>query len=224
MPRVTITVPGKKSQPYRFQADRQTTRLGRGSENDIIIDCPSVSVYHAELERVPGGFQLRDLDSTNGTKLDGERKRVIPLRDGMTVRLGDVDFEFQLTEEEKVIMAGEKPVDEFPVTPDEDADAPGDRDRGPARLPELEKEPARPHQPPRPRVEDLESARTPSAMASFGMTLLLFALAIGAFVAGMELAHRKLTKRSLIGEMASGPYTVEAAQPPAEEAAPAGTE
>ena len=52
MPRVTITVPDKKPQPYRFQLDRKLTRMGRGSENDIVIDCASVSVHHAEMERV----------------------------------------------------------------------------------------------------------------------------------------------------------------------------
>jgi pSer/pThr/pTyr-binding forkhead associated (FHA) protein len=56
MPRVTITVPDRTPQPYRFQLDRRVVSLGRGSDNDIAIDCGSVSVRHAEMVRVDGGY------------------------------------------------------------------------------------------------------------------------------------------------------------------------
>lgn len=43
-------------------------RIGRGSDNDIIIDDPSISRRHAELEDRGGGrYCLRDLGSSNGT-------------------------------------------------------------------------------------------------------------------------------------------------------------
>ncbi|MEM9236750.1 MAG: FHA domain-containing protein, partial [Verrucomicrobiota bacterium] len=92
MPRVTITVPDKKSQPYRFALDRKSVSLGRGSENDIVIDCGSVSVRHAVMERVKGGYRLRDLGSTNGTKIDGKARDAVELYDGAPVKLGDVAF------------------------------------------------------------------------------------------------------------------------------------
>ena len=101
MPRVTITVPDKMPQPYRFPLDRQVVMIGRGSENDIAIDCGSISVRHAEMVRIEGGYELRDLGSTNGIKLDGRRSDAIALRHGATVRLGDVAFDFQLSEEER---------------------------------------------------------------------------------------------------------------------------
>ena len=109
MPRVIITAPDQTPQPYRFQLDRQAVQMGRGSENDIAINCGSVSVNHAVMERVEGGYQIRDLDSTNGTKLDGSRMPIIPLRDGLSVKLGDVSFDFSLTDEEKQALAREKP-------------------------------------------------------------------------------------------------------------------
>ena len=52
--------------------------------------------------------------------------------------------------------------------------------------------------------------RNQGAAASFAMTLILFVLAVGAFWAGMEIHHRKLTKsdergaRSLVGEIMDG--------------------
>ncbi len=110
MPRITITVSDKTPQPYRFQLDRQTVTLGRGSENDIAIECGSVSVKHAEMQRVEGGYELRDVGSTNGIKQDGVSKAVIVLRSGVTATLGDVSFDFLLTDEEVELLAREKPV------------------------------------------------------------------------------------------------------------------
>ena len=79
MPRITITVPDKLPQPYRFPLDRQVVMIGRGSENDIVIECGSVSLRHAEMVRVEGGYELRDLDSTNGIKLDDRRSESDPV-------------------------------------------------------------------------------------------------------------------------------------------------
>lgn len=88
MPRVIITVPEKNAQPYRFQLDRKVVSLGRGSDNDIVIESGSVSGKHAEMHRVEGGYELADLGSTNGIKYNGTRKNVVKLRPGMTVKLG----------------------------------------------------------------------------------------------------------------------------------------
>jgi pSer/pThr/pTyr-binding forkhead associated (FHA) protein len=87
-----------------------------------VIDCGSVSGSHAEMRRIEGGYELHDLDSTNGIKLDGERRPVIPLQSGLSVKLGDVAFDFQLNDEELEALAREKTPVESPVMPDpEDA-------------------------------------------------------------------------------------------------------
>jgi pSer/pThr/pTyr-binding forkhead associated (FHA) protein len=119
MPRVTITVPDRTPQPYRFQLDRRVVSLGRGSDNDIAIDCGSVSVRHAEMVRTDGGYEIHDLGSTNGTKKHGERQMTIPLSTADTVYLGDVSFDFQLSEEEISALALETnslaaPLNEMP--------------------------------------------------------------------------------------------------------------
>ncbi|HLI51891.1 MAG TPA: FHA domain-containing protein, partial [Thermomicrobiaceae bacterium] len=49
-------------------------RIGRAPDNDIIVDDPLVSRHHAELQRdVNGSFELIDLNSHNGTFLNGQR-------------------------------------------------------------------------------------------------------------------------------------------------------
>ena len=178
MPRVTITVPEKNAQPYRFQLDRGVVSLGRGSENDIPINCGSISVKHAEMCRIPGGYELRDLGSTNGIKLDGERREVIPLRSGMSAKLGDVSFDFSLTDEELEILAREKPGEESPVI----------RER---ELPPLEIPPARP-------VSPRNDVPADSGRMGAFMLVLFFVLAVAAFVAGMAVRFQKETGGSML--------------------------
>lgn len=184
MPRVTITVPEKTPQPYRFQLDRGLVALGRGSENDIVIDCGSVSVKHAEMVRVEGGYELRDLGSTNGIKLDGERRDVIRLRSGLSVTLGDVAFDFLLTDEELDALAREKPADESAM-----------EHQGERAYPELP--PLADEVEPR----DLDYAgKGPKTGGGggcgFGMVILFIILAAAAFVAGLAVRYQKDTGAS----------------------------
>jgi pSer/pThr/pTyr-binding forkhead associated (FHA) protein len=172
MPRVTITVPDTNPQPYRFQLDRRVVTLGRGSNNDIVIDCGSVSVSHAEMRRTEGGYELRDLDSTNGIKLDGERMPVIPLRSGLSVKLGDVAFDFQLSDEECEALEREKPAEESPIL------------REPEAPPRMKRVAAHPH----PEMEHAGSG---------GPFIWFLVLAAMAFLTGMAVRHHKETGGSL---------------------------
>ena len=46
-------------------------RIGRAPDNDVVVDDMQVSRYHAELVAVPGGYEIVDLKSHNGTFVDG---------------------------------------------------------------------------------------------------------------------------------------------------------
>jgi len=70
------------------------TRIGRGTDVDIRIDDPGVSRHHAEIT-MGADVTLRDLDSTNGTYLDGVAVRVTTLYDGAEVRLGTTVLEYR---------------------------------------------------------------------------------------------------------------------------------
>ncbi|HZH40680.1 MAG TPA: FHA domain-containing protein, partial [Gemmatimonadales bacterium] len=70
--------------------------VGRADYNDVVVPDPSVSTSHAKLQRREGVWVLVDLDSTNGTFVDGERvKGDAPLAPGASVRLGDVQLVFE---------------------------------------------------------------------------------------------------------------------------------
>ncbi|MGC9347863.1 MAG: FHA domain-containing protein [Anaerolineae bacterium] len=68
-------------------------RVGRALDNDIVLDFPTVSGHHLQLDVAPGEIQVTDLRSTNGTMLKG--RRIPPgtphlWRPGETLRVGDL--------------------------------------------------------------------------------------------------------------------------------------
>lgn len=68
--------------------------LGREPSSHFVIADRSVSKRHAELERCGAGWVIRDLDSRNGTRVNGWRVEEQRLRPGDTVELGGSAFVF----------------------------------------------------------------------------------------------------------------------------------
>jgi len=76
-------------------ASGRGTRIGRATDNDIVLGDSSVSRHHAAIESSNGSFRMRDLGSQNGTFVRGERVNESPLRNGDAVRVGDASFTFR---------------------------------------------------------------------------------------------------------------------------------
>jgi ABC-type multidrug transport system ATPase subunit len=73
------------------QTDKVT--IGRTEENDIVLDHPMVSRYHAMIEKLGTRFRLKDLNSTNGVFVNGVRiENESWLTDGDTITIGASDF------------------------------------------------------------------------------------------------------------------------------------
>ena len=71
--------------------------IGRGPDNVIQIDDPSVSGEHAEISLRRGRWWVRDLGSTNGTLVNGTRiTSPTPLISGATVQFGRVSGRFNV--------------------------------------------------------------------------------------------------------------------------------
>jgi hypothetical protein len=68
--------------------------LGRSKDCDVQVEDSNVSRRHAELRREGPAWWLVDLDSTNGTELNGKRVKRAKLSDGDTITLGDSDLVF----------------------------------------------------------------------------------------------------------------------------------
>ncbi|OBG93396.1 regulator [Mycobacterium sp. E3251] len=82
-----------RSYPLRAAA----TRIGRLSDNDIVLDSPKVSRHHAVIVDTGTSFIINDLRSSNGVHVQHERIRsAATLRDGDHVRICDHEFTFQI--------------------------------------------------------------------------------------------------------------------------------
>jgi sigma-B regulation protein RsbU (phosphoserine phosphatase) len=74
-----------------FQLDRELTIIGRNADCDVVLSPKSVSRKHAAIIRKPGGFELKDLGSTRGTFVGGERlTQPATLKDGDTLQIGEL--------------------------------------------------------------------------------------------------------------------------------------
>ncbi len=47
--------------------DKTVVQIGRSPDNDVVLNVPQVSQFHAQIERVGQRYKVKDLDSTNGT-------------------------------------------------------------------------------------------------------------------------------------------------------------
>jgi len=84
----------------RFALGQSTSVLGRLPEVDISIPDRSLSRRHCEIHCIEQGgrraYLLRDLDSTNGSYVNGRRVSELHLRDGDKLAVGDVVLKFGL--------------------------------------------------------------------------------------------------------------------------------
>jgi pSer/pThr/pTyr-binding forkhead associated (FHA) protein len=69
---------------------RDIVMIGRGPLNRIVIDHPTVSAQHAVLLRTGDFYSLKDLNSTNGTQINGDFVTDAELKDGDTIQFGSV--------------------------------------------------------------------------------------------------------------------------------------
>jgi hypothetical protein len=92
-----------------------SNRIGRSPDADFTIADPTVSNLHCEVVLAEQGVTVRDLESTNGTFVDGMQVREARLLPGQVMRLGDVEF---LVESVEVKVAIPKFIDsDLPAPP-----------------------------------------------------------------------------------------------------------
>jgi Mg-chelatase subunit ChlD len=79
--------------PAEFALLKDEIALGRGDDNDIVIPHASVSRAHARLMRRNGTYELMDLNSTNGSYVNGQPVHgSVAVANGSEVRFGDIRF------------------------------------------------------------------------------------------------------------------------------------
>ncbi len=70
--------------------------IGRSDLCDVIVDDPTVSSRHAELEWVEGRWELYDTNSTNGIRLNGKKVSRSFCSDGDTLTIGSLQLVFKV--------------------------------------------------------------------------------------------------------------------------------
>lgn len=92
----------------KFSIDKPSFRIGRNSSNDIYIDDKVVSMEHAVIEIVEDPdrkgvkeYYIKDLGSTNGTYVNGEKITRNKLNNNDLLRIGLNDFKFILEDEKQ---------------------------------------------------------------------------------------------------------------------------
>lgn len=96
MARLLIRTAGVENQLVELKLG--VNRVGRSPDADFSVRHPTVSSLHCELLLTDGGVTIRDLESTNGTFVDGRPVREARLTAGQIVRLGDVELLVETTD------------------------------------------------------------------------------------------------------------------------------
>ncbi len=82
-----ILTQGKKSRPLHFE--QELISIGRAKESLLRIPDKKTSREHAKIERIGATYQISDLESGNGTKVNGKRIDFHVLADGDEILIGD---------------------------------------------------------------------------------------------------------------------------------------
>lgn len=80
----------------RFVLNKERTTIGRDGANDIVLDDNTVSAFHSCILCRDNRFEVHDLNSTNGTRVNGKGVKDTELEPKNLIQFGSVEFMFDL--------------------------------------------------------------------------------------------------------------------------------
>ena len=93
MAKLVLLSQGLTGQTYELKVDKTT--IGRVDDNSFPILEPSVSSHHCEILLKGSEVVVRDLNSTNGTFINGEKIAESVLKPGQILRLGQIEMRLE---------------------------------------------------------------------------------------------------------------------------------
>jgi pSer/pThr/pTyr-binding forkhead associated (FHA) protein len=91
-----------------IKLDKPSFTLGRKPDNDIVLDNAAVSGHHCKMYESGGTWFVEDLNSTNGTFVNGKKTLKAGLKSGDTINL--VKFSLVYADEAAAPQAAEQPL------------------------------------------------------------------------------------------------------------------
>ena len=107
MARLVLSLDGQALAEYNMSKERYT--IGRLPDNDIRIDNPAVSGHHALIINILNDSFLEDLNSTNGTYVNGKIVKKHAMQHGDVITVGHHSLRF-------IDSEADEPADEFEKT------------------------------------------------------------------------------------------------------------
>jgi transcriptional regulator with GAF, ATPase, and Fis domain len=86
----------------------QRMTIGKAPGNDLVLSDDTVSRQHCELVRTGQGIHVKDLGSTNGTRIDGTRVQDAVLNPGSVLRVGEIEIAVRPATQRVEVMPSEK--------------------------------------------------------------------------------------------------------------------
>ncbi len=98
-PHAVLVIQAGGFEGTRYELQGPETVIGRNPNTDITLLDDGISREHAILvyDEDSGEFTIEDLQSTNGTRVNGKRVRGATLQEGDEIQIGRTVFEFLLT-------------------------------------------------------------------------------------------------------------------------------
>lgn len=186
--------------------DKEIVTIGRSPDSLIPLACASVSSHHAMIKQRPDGYFVQDLDSSNGTKVNGAPVEEAQLREGDRVAFGGIQAVFYEGEAPEVpdpglVAASAATLPAAPAAPV----APNFNlasDEPPpnpilAPKPKVPLKSRTPLKKPMPHATASVEEREAGCMTAFIVTILF----VIAFVTGLALRHHEETKQNFFSDV-----------------------
>jgi pSer/pThr/pTyr-binding forkhead associated (FHA) protein len=93
MPSLGHSAPGKT--PRTIPLAKDVVVIGRGQDCDIVLEDGNLSRHHCQIRKWAGKFRIEDLQSKNGTYVNGRKVDVVDLAPGDLIAIGDQMLAFK---------------------------------------------------------------------------------------------------------------------------------
>src|SRR5436305_14669430 len=115
MAKLVLLSAGMTGRTHELKVDKTT--IGRLEDNTFQIAEPSVSSHHCEILLRGPDVVVRDLNSTNGTFINGEKVAETVLKPGQVLRLGQIEMRLETDSTPSSTAAASAPATPAPTPP-----------------------------------------------------------------------------------------------------------